>query len=288
MLYEGNSQLISTSQANIFKLWWSCGWFVGGLCYAESTDGSKWVHYNNDTPIIRGVLHGFVLHSESTYYYYGANVPGGYQAWDQYTSTDGIHWTLTHPGVLSVGDRPWDLSAGNIDVFKYGSTWYALFDAADSQHVSRVGLATSPDGISWTKDPSNPVIQNPRGAMCGGPEAHLVNGIWYAWLQCTSSSSPNYLPTDIYRYHSTDLRHWLLDTPSPALARETSDEGAGDGVGQVADPSLVEVNGITYLFYDATATQTPSASSGIHLKFAIAKMPMKLLVTTQEGSGGSY
>lgn len=287
MLYEGNPHLIST-HANIFKLWWSCGWVAGGLCYAESTDGSKWVHYKNDTPIIGGVLHGFVLHSGSTYYYYGANIPGGYRAWDQYTSTDGIHWTLAHASVLTVGDRPWDLLAGNIDVFRDGSTWYALFEAADSQRVWRVGLATSPDGISWTKDPSNPVIQNRQGGMCGGPEAHRVNGAWYAWLQCTPSGPPNDFPSDIYRFHSTDLRHWVLDTQSPALARETSDEGAGNDLGQVADPSLVEVNGMTYLFYDATATQDPGPGGGIHLKYAIARMPMKVLVTTQEGSGGSY
>ena len=150
------------------------------------------------------------------------------------------------------------------------STWYALYEAYGSDRNWRVGLATSPDGIAWTKDANNPVISFP---YCGGPEIHKISGTYYMWGQCNQTGTS---ATDIYRLSSTDLHTWTLE--AIALKRETPDEGVDDNVnGQVADPSMVEVNGITYVYYDATPTQSPSAASGIHLKVTVANMSISAL-----------
>jgi hypothetical protein len=50
--------------------------------------------------------------------------------------------------------------------------------------------------------------------------------------------------------------------------------------GQVADPSLVEVNGKVYLYYDATETQVPTAAAAMHLKVAVANMNFATLVSS--------
>jgi hypothetical protein len=76
------------------------------------------------------------------------------------TSTDGITWmkSLANP-VMQPGPEAWD--ADNIDhasVVIVGGTYHMFYSAEDASHNNRIGHATSPDGIVWTKDPANPVI----------------------------------------------------------------------------------------------------------------------------------
>jgi hypothetical protein len=58
------------------------------------------------------------------------------------------------------------------------------------------------------------------------------------------------IPTDIYRYHSSNLTSWSSD--GVKISRTGTDEGAGVGTGQVADPFGVIYNGVFYLFYEAS------------------------------------
>jgi len=46
-----------------------------------------------------------------------------------------------------------------------------------------IGLATSNDGVSWTKDPDNPVLStNSNGDNLGYPSAALYDGTYYMWV----------------------------------------------------------------------------------------------------------
>ena len=76
------------------------------------------------------------------------------------TSTDGISWTK-QPGnpVLSAGpEGAWDgEKVADPNVLFDGTTyhmWYAGNDGSGWQ----IGYATSTDGVTWTKSPSNPVL----------------------------------------------------------------------------------------------------------------------------------
>jgi hypothetical protein len=271
VLYEGPSILFGKQQSSVFKMWHTCGWSQGNICYAESTDGSHFVRYNGGKPIISGTGRSFVLRLGTTYYLFTTQEVNGV-AWDRYESSDGIQWKLTFPRVLTLGSAPWEKVCGNIFVWIENSTWYAMYEAGSTDGTWRVGLATSPDGISWTKNATNPVISKPS---CGGPEIHKINGTYYMWAQCSSQTRT--IPDDIYRWRSNDLLTWTPEVVE--IRRQTPDEGSPDNdQSQVADPSMVEVNGAVYLYYDATPTQYPNSTGAIHIKVAVAKMNFSSLV----------
>jgi sucrose-6-phosphate hydrolase SacC (GH32 family) len=269
VLFE-DSSVIFGGPSQVFKMWHTCGWVNGNICYAESTDGYNFVRYNGGQPIIRGIGRPFVLHLGSTYYLYASSEINGF-SWNRYESTDGVQWTLTAQQVLTIGDSPWEkLATGNIFIWTENSTWYAIYEALGADRLWRLGLATSPDGIAWTKYAQNPVISFP---YCGGPEIHKIADTYYMWGQCTQIGTS---ATDIYRLRSNDLVTWTPELIE--LHRETFDEGPGDNNStQVADPSMVEVNGAVYMYYDATRTQTPTSTDAIHLKVAVANMSLASL-----------
>jgi hypothetical protein len=271
VIHEGSSVLFD-AKAEVFKMWFSCGWSESNICYAESADGFNFVRYNEGKPIIAGTGRSFVFRLDSTYYCYTTKEVNGLY-WDRYESTDGVHWTLTAPQTLKLdSSAPWEQIAGNIFVWTENSTWYAVYEALGKDSAWRVGLATSTDGILWMKEARNPVISY---TSCGGPEIHKVATTYYMWAQC--SARPNMLASDIYRWRSTDLINWTPEVVE--LWRSTPDEGSLSLDGsQVADPSMVEVNGKVYMYYDATRTQNPTSAEAIHVKLAVANMNFAALV----------
>ena len=76
-------------------------------------------------------------------------------------SYDGFDWYFySFNPVLEPGPSSWDNKDINTpNVIKIGGTYYLYYDAKSySSSIFRIGLATSPDGINWTKSPSNPLI----------------------------------------------------------------------------------------------------------------------------------
>ena len=77
------------------------------------------------------------------------------------TSPDGNTWTKigTSP-VLSPGTAgSWDAIGVSFPmVIKEGGTYKMWFTGMDASGIGRVGYATSPDGITWTKYAGNPVL----------------------------------------------------------------------------------------------------------------------------------
>jgi uncharacterized repeat protein (TIGR01451 family) len=91
------------------------------------------------------------------------------------TSPDGVNWTKSGV-VLDVGTSgSWeDEDVGEATVIKDGGTYHTWYTGRDGM-TSRIGYATSSDGINWTKDSANPVLD------VGPP------GAW-DWLQVYGSS----------------------------------------------------------------------------------------------------
>ena len=55
----------------------------------------------------------------------------------------------------------------------------------------------------WTKWSGNPVIKLEGGSVTGPSEVKKVRNFYYVWLQRAATGA---LPTDIYRYRSSDLK----------------------------------------------------------------------------------
>jgi predicted GH43/DUF377 family glycosyl hydrolase len=182
-----------------FKMWYVAAGidYKGRVLYAWSIDGSSWTKYGNgavimdvdsagswddawiDTPEIVHGPGGYML------YFYGDSV-AGVQPDPQIpttsnlgvaTSPDGINWTrYAGNPILTKGDT------GSWEDFWIESP-AVLWDSATNQYmmwysgvkknwIIQTGLATSPDGLNWTKYPENPVITN------GPPQSY--DDMWVA------------------------------------------------------------------------------------------------------------
>jgi len=76
------------------------------------------------------------------------------------TSLDGITWTRSAQPVLRA-ERPWEKVAVMSPhvIFDQASDSYRLwYSGGDQYEPDAIGYATSPDGITWTKDPTNPIF----------------------------------------------------------------------------------------------------------------------------------
>lgn len=81
----------------------------------------------------------------------------------QATSQDGINWNISSNILIEPGTSgSWDDEKTETpSVIKVGNIYhmyYSGFKTGNPSGAYQIGHATSADGISWTKDPSNPII----------------------------------------------------------------------------------------------------------------------------------
>ena len=78
------------------------------------------------------------------------------------TSPDGINWVRNENNPVLEPGEPWNADGfSGICVIKDGPNYKIWYEGVDSQSTARIGYATSPDGINWDINNSNPVF-SPR------------------------------------------------------------------------------------------------------------------------------
>jgi predicted GH43/DUF377 family glycosyl hydrolase len=116
----------------------------------------------------------------------------GSDVWDKLgyaTSTDSATWTK-YGSILERGaSGAWDDNfTHHPSVIKHGGVYYMYYAGAKATSAStyKIGLATSTDGINWTKYASNPIISN--GGSGEFDEIYVrpsnpifIDGLWYMW-----------------------------------------------------------------------------------------------------------
>jgi hypothetical protein len=266
VIYEGNAQILS---GNVFKMWYmGSDYAAPNINYAESTDGITWTQYSGN-PVIPTVNSGRVFKVGVGNYvaFYNNN---GFTSVNRYTSTDGVHWTLTNSGVLTVGSAgAWDDSQiYNMQIVQaIGNNWTSVYGGNRVTNILNSGFATSTDaGVTWTKNPANPIIKNFSSA-----QVLKVNGVWYAWGDVTIYGAPSAgfeFPTTFARTSSLDLVNWTtpVQSLSPSLFSEVGP--ASDGGWQFDSPAVVEANGKTYMFYGCTLAAGGSTQGQIGMAVA--------------------
>ena len=137
---------------------------------ATSLDGIVWVKYEGNPVLDVGpdgswddveVRHPSVFFDGMEYRMWyrgddGSNFRIGYA-----TSPDGIVWTRDAGNPhLDVGPSgAWDDRHVNTPEVLFDGTEYVQWYTGRSRQVTKIGYATSPDGIAWMKSPDNPVLE---------------------------------------------------------------------------------------------------------------------------------
>lgn len=173
------------------------------------------VFHKQGTKLINGSFGSIVYVNDNLYYcYHGSqnNVSGEIYRRE---STDGIVWgsaNLIFSGIGDFGGVPF--------VWKEGDNWYMLYRSSEFTTELSICLATSTDGISWTKSTSNPIIT--KTDVGDWVISHLdpwgvikVDDTYYLHLNDTGE-----YPRQSGQAYSTDLINWTMVSPVPIFDNE--------------------------------------------------------------------
>lgn len=174
---------------SLYKMWLNTVGADGGgwrpyMSYATSPNGITW------TLAITNPLFG----RDSTHYWedgwiwspnilhIGGNYQMWYSAWGSdagytgyATSPDGWTWTKYNDGiepVLGGTDGEWDEGRAFDPCVLYASGTYTMW----YDNETSIGVATSTNGITWTKDAGNPVLTPDVSGQWGQPVVQFVSG----------------------------------------------------------------------------------------------------------------
>ncbi len=248
----------------IYKMWYSARampYALGGrmnIGYAISIDGQTWTDHPAN-PVLSvgtgaawdevGIYPSSVVYENGTFrmWYWGYS-SGGPNQIGMATSTDGITWVkdISNP-VFSPSASGWDdTGVFSPSVLKVGSKywmWYSGFAAT----TYAIGLATSLDGITWTRSPSNPCLENGLAGEWDSFRVHTPEVIdrdgkfdmWYIGSDGLNSR--------IGMAYSTDGTVWTREESNPILEPQGSDWESG----YLSSPSVVPGSSYDMIYYAA-------------------------------------
>jgi hypothetical protein len=273
VLYEAGAHVLS---GTVFKMWFST---TNGICYAESTDGISWTRYVSN-PVISGQRYnGKIVKNAGTYYLYTGAGPGLATAINAYTSSDGISWTLAKANALTI-TQGWEanwLVQLNVCTIDASGTWWAYYTSNASTYYE--GLATSTDGINWTKSASNPIIT----VATSNFDFHKINGFYYGWDGGCPANAPSYNYCDTSRWSSPSPGGPWTQELNASIYAAISPWASGINTGaQYGDPAVIVVSGTAYQYYTVNyGTQ----NDGSHFQIGCATSPLGFsqLINTYEG-----
>ncbi len=243
------------------------------VAYATSTDGVTWTK--------RGVVmspsaawegnevspNSIVFEGTTMRLYYHA---GGSQLVNRQigiaTSTDGMTWTKQATSILVPGPSGAfdDNQVAEPRVIKVGATYRMYYTGRKtSDNKTSLGLATSPDGITFTKQ-ATPVLAANRWGNFWGGAFFIDRGSWHLWRGIT----PDNGVTSFLAYASSPDGLVWTDGPSNPVLSVNPINGAGDAQ-FVGDSVSGYVDGdrhrIMYTGYNANLNGNQGRFEGICL-----------------------
>jgi predicted GH43/DUF377 family glycosyl hydrolase len=195
----------------------------GDVGYAESMDGIKWTSASSQAVLSAGsngnwddytVAPGAIIKDNGIFkmYYSGFHNQLGEYNIGYATSQDGIHWQKSQNPVIYSTSLEYQL--GVMDIIKCGTTYF-LFYTSRSADLSnnRINLATSTDGVNWSRYSGNPILtatQSWEGTGVAFPTAIYENGLFKLLYM-------NFAGTGFGVATSTDGFHWTKDANNPVF-----------------------------------------------------------------------
>lgn len=165
----GVSHPVVIFDQNKYKMWFE-GIVNDGrtyILYAESQDGKIWTRVSNIPVLSPGnanswdswsVQPGAVIKEGNQYrmYYFGYTNQTAVWHIGLAVSSDGISWEKNAEPIL-MGTTGWERQITVSSVVKVGSAYHMYYSGIDYPNY-KMGLATSSDGIHWTRYSQNPIL----------------------------------------------------------------------------------------------------------------------------------
>lgn len=163
-------------------------------------------------------------------------------------------WTKSGSNPIMTHDVAWEGNQVLLpSILRESSTVYKMLYAGNEPFSAdgRIGLATSTDGIAWTKSGSNPVL-SPSGA--GWMAASVFSPRTLVKVGSTYYLYFSAKPTAVGLSKSggassTDLITWTLNASNPLLSSTRAWEGGA--AGETENPNFLRLGHDYYVFYDA-------------------------------------
>jgi len=221
---------------------------------ATSTDRETWSKDSNN-PVFGPSSSGFdsaeatrpeIVEQSGTYYMYYSGWDGATYRIGLATSTDLINWSressnpLITPGSSGAWDEQWVYTQA---VIVESGDWKMLYGGRNSNNTFQIGLATSTDGVSWTKSSSNPVL-SPSSSGWDSADVYQptlikdTDSTYHLFYRGQDGSTAN-----IGHAYSSDLTNWTKDSDNPVLTSGSGWESAD------ASGPYVLYDGTDYLLY---------------------------------------
>ncbi len=226
--------------------------YSGYVGYAFSSNGINWTTSPNNPVLSPGpagswdetaVAGATVFKDESSYrmYYAGWSDPSANWNIGLATSTDGINW-VKHPNPILYSGSGWEFQLGPSSIIKVDNVYY-LYYYGRNLPVRKIGLATSTDGINWTRNLSNPILV--------ADQPWEESGVYYANV-CEKNNQyemiyMNSSGTAFGRAISIDGISWIKDETNPFFTKDETYNHWADS--QIAYPFFLNVNNKDRIYY---------------------------------------
>ena len=252
-------------QLYMFYQGYTLGQRAGSVCLATSEDGLNWTRYEGNPVFVpdstlapNGVMTLAVVQDGETWMIYFSPWPAN-KGWYDFS---GIILLATAPsptGPWTVNTEPL-LGENNVDAWDFGGPWFYTVVRSQTGYTMvysagewMVGMATSEDGITWTKhdDPattsgafatSDPVfgaIQEAGAWDSGGVAQPTVRWSAQGWEMFYASGTTGALESTGYAT-SPDGITWTRVGDAPLLAAPDK---------RLYPETIAEINGNHYLYY---------------------------------------
>jgi len=225
---------------------------------AFSNDGINWTT-SPENPVLSpgpigswdetAVAGATVMKDENGYklYYSGWSDPFSNWHIGLATSSDGINW-LKHPApVLYATASGSEFQLAPSSIIRVDGIYYLYYTGRNLPHVD-IRLATSPDGINWTRHPGNPILtfsQSWEGAGVYYPAVYK-NNTQYLMIYM------NVLGTGFGRATSTDGVNWTKDNSNPFFTKFDTHNNWADY--KIAYPYYIKINNQDRIYYTGLST----------------------------------
>ena len=224
---------------------------------AFSNDGINWTVSPNNPVLTPGsngswddmaVAGAVVFKDENGYklYYSGWSDPTSLWHIGLATSSDGINWVKhSNPVLFANGGQEFQLAPSSI--IKIENVYYLYYTGRNLPNLD-IRLATSPDGINWTKYSANPILsydQSWEGLGVYTPTVYKLNNS-FVMIYMNQSG------TGFGKATSTDAKNWTKELSNPFFTKEDTHNHWTDF--KIAYPNYIRINNEERIYYTGLNT----------------------------------